>query len=423
MVPLIWSLILALANVALAWPRFKALQQTTTVTSSSSTSASSSSTTSSATSTTNIAGLVEKLANRTEPDRYRLNVVYALLQTNCGSRIKDLLSEQGAVNRTVFLPVDEAFGSLSGIIRGGGLRLDCRGNCTKNPFAALAGDQKGDDNGGGGDMLQNVLSCLPEMMAYHVVQNASIIFNTTNMTFIQSLQHQRQNQNRTLNIANVTVLETALNSSSALVEMDQNQVLIANSTNNATFLNYGYQDPAMVISEPLNATDGTVYLINRFLLPPLPLNATLLLANQTLFLNNSLNALDSSQNYSNLTMFVPLDQAICPQQQGNCTVNLNATDYIAQGVLYANATLLNGTMVENLSNQKLQVNMTQEFNVTVNGTPVAIPNVPFAGGVIHFLNGTISTTSTASSSTTSVSAESTTAQIFTVTALPIARRS
>ena len=391
---------------AFAWPRFRALQQTTITVTPSSASATSSSTgtttTSSSTTTTPISGqniteLVAQLANSTEPNRYRLNVVYTLLQTNCGARIRSILEEGEQQNRTVFLPVDEAFGALSRLLGGGGLTLDCGRECKGNPFEVSAGD--------GGNMLQNVLACLPEMMAYHVVQNASVIFNTSNMTYVDSLRLEQQEEQQ--QITNVTVLETALNGTSALVDMEQNQVIIANSTSNGTYLNYGFQDPAQVISEPLNATDGTVYLINRF-----PLNATLLLANQTLFLNNSLQN-GQQQNYSNVTLFVPLDQVICPDgQQDQCQVNLNATDYVIPQVLYANDTLLDsGIEVQNLNNQTLQVNMTQEFNITVNGTPVAIPNVPFAGGVIHFLNGTLSSateTATGSTATGGASATATT---------------
>lgn len=247
------------------------------------------------------------------------------------------------------------------------------------------------------------------------------MFNTSNLTMIGSFTGRASRD-----FLNVSVLETALNSSvfvnfnttgksnatgSVLDDasqegMDQEyttqgQYLVANSTNNATFLNYGFSNPARVISAPLNASDGVAYFIDQFLIPPLPLNATLNLANQTYFLNNSLaSSADQANNFTNVTILVPLDSVFNSTENEGGNENINAANYILPMIIYANETNANQTFTA-MSNNILSLNLTSNFSVSFNDVPVAVPNVPFSGGVLHFLNSTLSVSSSSSSSVSS----------------------
>lgn len=389
---------------------------------------------------------------------YSVDIARAVLSSPCGRQF--LTRYQSILNSTqqrpqqsqpaVFVPVDESFGSLGQLVRTGIFRLDCTGgeSCTANPFVPIITE--------GRQRASSIVSCLPDLLAYHLVPNMTVSLNQTsasggnggNQTVSGQQQQQPPQQGQQWN---VTVLETALNST-GLVQLSQNgsipQVVLLNSTDNSYWLDFGYgrrggarilkpniqQQGPLQQQQPQNQNTIQVHLIDTVLIPPLPLNITLQLANLTEFasaLNQTLNSTGGSQGrgfgfgrlgrfanqqqqpqsnntLAGITVFAPLNSAFQQNQ-----TSFNATRYIIPNqVLYANQTLFSagslnvtnaanetipitvGSSSRNQTNQTSQeVDLTaqqqQQQNITFGNATVVYPNILIAEGVLHIIDNLI----------------------------------
>lgn len=314
-----------------------------------------------------------------------------LAQSNCGQILQQQLQQQNQ-NYTIFLPIDQAFGTLGPLVRSGAFRVNCRDQqqqqCQSNPFISLATQNRGS--------LSSLMSCIPDILRYHLVLN-----NTLNSTSSSSTNSSNP-------FSNITILETALNSTVFVNLNGTGQVLVANATQNGTLIQFGYQRPVRVVgpvltingnnsnsgnsgnSSSYNTSSGTIHLIDGVLIPPFPLNVTLQIANLTDFArayqNN--NNTSSNQTMSGMTVFAPLQS-----QSNNTNGNNNITDIdvnryiIPNQVLYANSTI-QSTNLTNAINETIQLQLTQD-GLTYGNAPVIFANVPIAEGVLHILNSTL----------------------------------
>jgi uncharacterized surface protein with fasciclin (FAS1) repeats len=308
-----------------------------------------------------------------------------ILASDCGEIFERRISR--ASNFTLFLPSDQAFGSLVGLIRSGAIRISCRGRgprresnaqsrrCARNPFISFATENRGS--------LASLVACIPQVLDYHLVpDNMFLVSNGTgsqNSSSAYSLG--------SLGLNNATVLQTALNSTAFVNLNGTGQVLIVNATDQGNFVNFGVGPPARIVAPNLNVTNsstnatvGIVQLVDSLLIPPFPLNVTLKIANLTAFgqsVNNT-GVLDMA----GITVFAPVDAAAA-----NATID--AAHYIIQNdVIYANASLSIAN-VTNMANETLVITANNN-QFTYGNATVIHPNIPISNGVLHIVDSLVS---------------------------------
>ena len=319
--------------------------------------------------------------------------IQRVLSTNCGQFIQRAIQQQQQQqqqsNYTIFLPTDQAFGSLSPLIRSGAFMINCRSQqqqqdqnntaCQSNPFIQLATQNRGS--------LSSLIACVPELLKYQIVPNNTLLF--------ASQQSGQSNATSNNPFSNINVVETALNST-AFVNMNGTaQVLVFNSTNNGTFVTHGYGRPARIVgpaiditaegnrSSQYNMTRGTIMLVDSVLIPPFPLNVTLQMYNLTDFANSISNN-NTNNSTAGITVFAPL----------NSTSDGNTTDVnryiIPDQVLYANSTTPTQLNVTNANNETVPLQLDSASGQLMYGNvTVVVANIPVAEGVLHILNSTL----------------------------------
>lgn len=189
---------------------------------------------------------------------------------------------------------------------------------------------------------------------------------------------------------NVTVVPTLLQT------MNHTQVLVVNTTGRGeTFVQGGGNSTARIINT-YPAKDGQIYVIDRVLAPPMPLNYTLISLqsesmrnramidaqafNQTSIFNQTLAQIESG--YGNFTIFLP----------ENITdfSHVNVTRYAVPQLIYLNETQPRTLNLTTFSGNDFILEIGQNYTAMINSNvTVTRKNIPLQNGVLHLLNSTI----------------------------------
>lgn len=312
----------------------------------------------------------------------QLNITRSLLASPCGQSLNSTLAKISQ-NMTVFAPTDSAWNSTFNLQSFPGFtNSSCSSsNSTVNAndcYRLLSGNLSASNP-------QDFLDCVPWVFLYHFAPGSYELMTSSNSTFASS----------NASASSIMVVSTALNHT--LDGQDGVQVIVANSTNSTYVLQSAANYTANVISAN-KAKNGYLYMIDKVLIPPLPLNYTLEAFNATGFLppgNSTLPGLNATN--SSLTAFVP--------QASNFTEGFSYSSYIVPEALYLNETKSETLNLTSIGGDQLTFAIdASNRRASINGTLfVTRANIPLAQGVLHFVspaatnttNSTVSTTGTA----------------------------
>jgi uncharacterized surface protein with fasciclin (FAS1) repeats len=374
------------------------------------------------------------------------------LNASCTSDLSAMLNSTDG-NYTFFAPNDDAFRAVSGFPNFGSNYCETCSNSSSSSSSNGNGNNNINGNGIIGRNRNNMnmnnnnninhmvskcndsslafnatsselMPCLPQMLQYHLL-NETLFFNSTRFGFLNASSY------------NYTVLPTFLNSSS-LVNLsgndsedgNNNQVLVFNISNsNGNGNDNGQQDDTSVnFTSPFNvsilhginpvanvtlfdipSSNGILHVIDRLLIPPANLtatiNATYMDENDNISMNPSVSFLNRTDlemyaNMSGITVFLPSAQS----NQTDLS-SFNVSNYIFPELFYNNRSFeLVGNLSENVFFQQNLTNLNGEIvpilfgrdnSMLFNGSRVIQPNILMKNGVLHifdsseasFLNG------------------------------------
>jgi hypothetical protein len=328
-------------------------------------------------------------------------VIQKLLQSaDCLQPFPFSNNSNSSSNFTLFLPTDQAFGSLAWLLRSGAISIPCNqtssSQCTSNPFIALTTENRGS--------LSALIACSSDILRYHLVPNNTFTVGGGGTS------GSNGSTNSSSSNGNVTVLMTALNSTAFVSLNGTGQVLIVNNTQSGqSYVNYGYGRPARIVQSDIfvgssndtssastisssdnstNTSGGVIQLIDTILLPPLPLNVTLQVANLTDFaaaLNSTSSDGSMSNNNNNMTgitVFAPINSSHdTATANSNSNTSIDPSQYIIPNqVFYINGTIAQQN-ITNASNQTIQFSQSQYGSANI-----IYPNIPIAEGVLHIID-------------------------------------
>lgn len=315
----------------------------------------------------------------------QFSITQALVNSSCiPQNLNSTLQSMSGEGITVFLPTDAAWNATFDMSNYTGFSNNtCNATMSDGDITNCYEMFTGPLNE---TSIEDLGSCLSLLPAYHLVRgrHENLLMSTglggkNNMTN-QTSESSAGNQ------GNVTVLYTALGSETGF-SGNFSQVLIATSMPDGRAQLQGGVQTAN-ITRKLSASDGVIYLIDRVLIPPLPLNNTLLTLGESQLGDQVANLTLPQSGY---TAFLPAF-GTSNSTSANITNTFNASSFIIPEVIYLNATSGDGSEISgNYTAIDGSPFSLESMNSTliVNGTyPIIAANIPLSDGVLHLFNYT-----------------------------------
>ncbi|KAI8331267.1 FAS1 domain-containing protein, partial [Choanephora cucurbitarum] len=156
-------------------------------------------------------------------------------------------------------------------------------------------------------------------------------------------------------------------------------------------------DASFATNQSIQGSNGIAYIIDKILVPPENPNQTLNeLANASLF-DSLLGQFsgDSLDTSSNITLFVPVNQAL--QNINNTSLDSQTSSqivlaHVVPGIYYSTNLTSQPTTVTSLAGTNISItnaNDSSDNNMQVNGFNVVHPNVLLNNGVMHLIDGVL----------------------------------
>lgn len=156
------------------------------------------------------------------------------------------------------------------------------------------------------------------------------------------------------------------------------QFIIANTTSQESMLTGGTASNASIINT-YQAGDGRLYLIDRVLTPPLPLNSTISALNLTNTRNST--ELSAFAARGNITVFYPV---------GPFNETSDLASLTSPGILYLNSTNSTSANLTTFAGKPIFLEYGGNATALLNhNVSVIQANIPLNNGVLHLVNGTI----------------------------------
>lgn len=288
-----------------------------------------------------------------------LKTLRALLASNCTLMARDIIEASGTQDITIFAPIDSAWRSA---FQMGSPRSLRNLRCSENALTAHDCFQIFSSHNTSQLPLEDVAPCLSLLTLYHVSpERHDELFNTT------------------VNGSNITVIPSLLgqhNSTELLMPYNMTQMLIANTTTDGTLLQGGDNTTARIINT-YYGNNGRLYLIDKVLFPPMPLNYTVESLNSSVPVDD--NFLDR-----NITVFIPVGDDAAQIPPG-----FNVSSYVVPEIIYLNDTMSGSLNLSAIDGNQLLVRAENNDTILVgNNATVTRANIPLVNGVLHLINGT-----------------------------------
>jgi uncharacterized surface protein with fasciclin (FAS1) repeats len=256
--------------------------------------------------------------------------------------------------------------------------------------------------------VEELAPCLPLISVHHVAGgNYDKLYNSTSGM-------------------NITVIPCGVNNA---FSPNFTEFLVVNTTSARSYVQGGGNSTAL-ITNSYPGQNGHLYVIDRVLVPQLPLNYTLISLNSTQPFNATLNDTMSMIEDRNVTVFLPYvtygNQSLNTTAFNTTYSNMapfnttyfnmtssdmapfnmssfNLTSYIVPEVIFLNQTSPTTLNLTALDGTDLIFDVTENYTATLNGNvSIIYANIPLTNGVLHLINGTVSSaniTNTAAAST------------------------
>lgn len=297
------------------------------------------------------------------------------MNSTCGALLNSTLSGISGGNLTIFAPTDKAwfdtfdmtnFEDFSGL------------NCTDDYNSTIMDCYDIFSSNTSSIPIADLAQCLPMLSLYHIspqrFDNLSNYTGRANVTVISSALDIRKLILRHASEHNST--HGAMRSHIAAFNVPQ--VIVANTTSQESMLTGGAASNASIINT-YQANDGRLYLINRVLTPPLPLNSTI----SALNLNNTQNSteISSFSTRGNITVFYPV---------GLFNETPDLASLTLPGIFYLNMTNSTSANLTTFAGNPVFIEYGGNTTALLNhNVSVVQPNIPLNNGVLHLVNGTI----------------------------------
>ncbi|KAI1749705.1 FAS1 domain-containing protein [Xylaria castorea] len=208
------------------------------------------------------------------------------------------------------------------------------------------------------------------------------------------------------NISNPQFIPTHLTNASYTNETDGQRVECMSNDNNVTFISALKQNISAVTNN-INFTGGTIYVVNGILSIPQNLTDTLTNANLTACVGAiaAANQTQTLNSLGNATIFAPNNEAF--YAIGSILGNLTTDQlsgilgyHVVNGTVAYSPDLGNGTTLRTEDGQDLNIRVVDN-QTYVNSARVTVPDILYANGVVHVIDQVLNPNDTSAAPHTS----------------------